>query len=74
VRDNIEMDLREIGWGMDLIRVTQDRDKWRALVIKEVNLRAPYLIGKFLSSSVIGGFSRMNRLHGVKLYTKHKVR
>jgi hypothetical protein len=31
--DNIKMDLREIGWdGMDWIDVTQDRDKWRALV------------------------------------------
>jgi hypothetical protein len=31
--DNIEMDLREIGWeGMDLIDLAQDRDQWRALV------------------------------------------
>jgi hypothetical protein len=31
--DNIEMDLREIGWvGMDWIYLAQDRDQWRALV------------------------------------------
>jgi hypothetical protein len=31
--DNIEMDLREIGWDdMDWIDVAQDRDQWRALV------------------------------------------
>jgi hypothetical protein len=31
--DNIKMDLLEIGWGgVDWIGLTQDRDKWRALV------------------------------------------
>jgi hypothetical protein len=31
--DNIEIDLREIGWdGMDWIDLAQDRDQWRALV------------------------------------------
>jgi hypothetical protein len=31
--DNIRMDLLEIGWdGVDWIGLTQDRDKWRALV------------------------------------------
>jgi hypothetical protein len=31
--DNIEMDLREIGWdGMDWIDLAQDSDQWRALV------------------------------------------
>jgi hypothetical protein len=40
--DNIKMDLREIGWdGVDWIDVTQDRDKWRALVNTELNLRVP---------------------------------
>jgi hypothetical protein len=30
--DNIEMDLREIGWdGMDWIGLAQDRDQWRVL-------------------------------------------
>jgi hypothetical protein len=39
---NIEMDLREIGWGgMDWIDLAQDRDKLRAPVNTGMNLRAP---------------------------------
>jgi hypothetical protein len=40
--DNIEMNLREIGWGdMDRINMTQDRDQWRAVVSTVMNLRVP---------------------------------
>jgi hypothetical protein len=40
--DNIKMDLREIGWdGVDWIDMTQDRDKWRALVYTILNLLVP---------------------------------
>jgi hypothetical protein len=40
--DNIRTDLREIGWdGMNWIDLTQDRDKWRALVNTVMNLRVP---------------------------------
>jgi hypothetical protein len=40
--DNIKMDLRETGWdGMHWIDLAQDRDQWRALVNKAMNLRVP---------------------------------
>jgi hypothetical protein len=39
-KDNIKMDLREIGFGdVDWIHWTQDRDRWRALVNTVMNLR-----------------------------------
>jgi hypothetical protein len=38
--DNIEIDLREIGWnGMDWVDLTRDRDQSRALVNTAMNLR-----------------------------------
>jgi hypothetical protein len=40
--DNIEMDLREIGFGdVDWIHLAQDRDRWQVLVNTVVNLRVP---------------------------------
>jgi hypothetical protein len=37
--DGIRMDLREIGLGdVDLIRLSQDRDRWRAVVSAVMNL------------------------------------
>jgi hypothetical protein len=33
------MDLRENGWGVDWIRLAQDRDRWRAAVIAVLNVR-----------------------------------
>jgi hypothetical protein len=37
--DGIRMDFREIGWGVDWIRLDQDRDWWRAVVSAVMNLR-----------------------------------
>jgi hypothetical protein len=57
--DNIKMDLRDIGSdGMDWIDLAQDRDQWKALVKKVMNLRVPENAGKFLSGCTIDGFSR----------------
>jgi hypothetical protein len=40
--DNINMNLREIGWdGMDWIELAHDRDQWRALVNTVMKLRGP---------------------------------
>jgi len=39
-KDNIKMDLQEVGWGdMDWVYLAQVRDRWRALVNVVMNLR-----------------------------------
>jgi hypothetical protein len=37
--DNIKMEFREVGWGMDWIDVAGDRDRWRAVVNAVMNHR-----------------------------------
>jgi hypothetical protein len=42
LEDNIEMDLKDIGWGvMDWILLAEDRDQWWALVNSVMNIRIP---------------------------------
>jgi len=41
-RDNIKMDLQEVGYGgMDWIKLAQDRDRRRALVNVVTNIQVP---------------------------------
>jgi hypothetical protein len=37
--DNIKMDLQEIGWAIDYINLTQDRERLRVVVNAVMNLR-----------------------------------
>jgi hypothetical protein len=48
-KDNIKMDLQEVGWGMDWIDLAQDRDRWRAPVNPLLNVRVPYSVGNCLN-------------------------
>jgi len=39
--DNIKMDFQEVGWGHHWIDLTQDWDRWWALVKAVMKLRIP---------------------------------
>jgi hypothetical protein len=39
--NNIKMYLQEVGWGIDWVKLAQDRGRWQALVNAVMNLRVP---------------------------------
>ena len=44
--DNIKMDIQEVGGGCGVwMELAQDREIWRALVSKVMNLRVPKMLG-----------------------------
>jgi hypothetical protein len=51
--------------GIDWIDLAEDRDRWRALVYKVLNLRVPQNVGNFLSSLGHFSFSGWTLLHVV---------
>jgi hypothetical protein len=54
LKDNIKMDLREMGCdGMDWTNMTQDRDPWKALVNMMMKFWF-HKIGKGACGSVVG--------------------
>jgi hypothetical protein len=58
------MDLGEVGWGdVDWIGLTQDRDRWRAVVSAVMNLRVPLNAGKLSSGFTTCGLSSSAHLH-----------
>jgi hypothetical protein len=49
--DNIKMDIQEVGCGvMDWIELAQDRDSWRVIVNRIMNLQLPQNAGNFLTN------------------------
>jgi hypothetical protein len=55
-----------MGWdSMDWIYLPQVRTSGRVLANTIMNLRVPKNVGKFLSGSSTGSFSRRAQLHGI---------
>jgi len=40
-KDNIKIDLQEVGWDIDWIDLAQDRDTWQAIVNTVIHFRVP---------------------------------
>ena len=66
--DDIKMDLQEVEWGKDWIDLAQDRDRWRALVNRVMNVRFPPNAGNFWTGKVPASFEGRTLLHGVSCY------
>jgi hypothetical protein len=61
--DNIKMDPGEVGW--DGIGLTQNRNRWRALVNSVMNLRVQKNAGKLSTGLTTSGLSSSAWLHRV---------
>jgi hypothetical protein len=48
--DNIKMDLREVGWGMDWFDLAEDRNRWQAFMNAVMNIRVPLNAEDLLAS------------------------
>jgi hypothetical protein len=71
--DNIKMDLREVGWGVDWIHLAQDIERWRALVNAVKNLQVPYNPGNFLTGLRRVSFSGRPLFHGESKQVRKKL-
>jgi hypothetical protein len=55
----------QVGWGStNWIYLSQDSDRWTAVVSAVMNLQLPENAGNFLTSSEPVSFSRRTLLHG----------
>ena len=60
------MGLQKVGGGFgDWMELSQDRERWRALVSTVRNLRVPKMRGISLIAAEPVSFSRRTLLHGV---------
>jgi len=60
------MDLQELEGGCeDWMELAQDRDRWRALASKVMNIRVPKMQGISWLAAEPVSFSRRTLLHGV---------
>jgi hypothetical protein len=44
------MTIQKVGWNMDWIYVSQDRDRWKNLLNAVMNIRLPLTAENFLTS------------------------
>jgi hypothetical protein len=62
--DNIRMYLGEVGWGdVGWIGLSQDRNRWRAVLNLVLNLWVPWNAGKLSSGLASSGLSSSAQLH-----------